>query len=84
MFNAVEETENMARKLERAMIECEMSERGDTMNSEEMKQTLIDTYINLMRIKACEEGQNKELDYQIKTTRIKLSSFGLDYKDLEY
>lgn len=56
----------------------------DTMTLEEQKQVLIDTYINLMRIKAHEQGINKELEYQIKTTKVKLSTFGIDISELEY
>ena len=37
-----------------------------------------------MRIKAHEEGTNKELEYQIKTTKVKLSTFGIDVSELEY
>ena len=56
----------------------------DTMTLEEQKQVLIDTYINLMRIKAHEQGINKELEYQIKTTKVKLSTVGIDISELEY
>ena len=56
----------------------------EIMTHEEQKQVLIDTYINLMRIKAYEQGDNKELEYQIKTTKVKLSTFGIDIKELEY
>ena len=35
-------------------------------------------YVNLMRIKACETGTNKELDYQIKVARVILSNSELD------
>ena len=56
----------------------------DTMTLEEQKQVLIDIYINLMRIKAHEQGTNRELEYQIKTTRVKLSTFGIDVSELEY
>ena len=54
------------------------------MTHEEQKQVLIDSYTNLMRIKAYEQGENKELEYQIKTTKVKLSTFGIDIKELEY
>ena len=56
----------------------------EIMTLEEQKQVLIDAYINLMRIKAHEQGTNKELDYQIKTTKVKLSTFGIDISELEY
>ena len=56
----------------------------DIMTLEEQKQVLIDSYINLMRIKAHEQGENKELEYQIKTTKVKLSTFGIDTAQLEY
>lgn len=54
------------------------------MTLEEQKQIAIDYYVNLMRIKASETGENKELDYQIKIAKIKLSSFGIDYSELEF
>ena len=56
----------------------------DSMTLEEQKQILIDNYINLMRIKAHEQGSNEELEYQIKITKVKLSTFGIDISELEY
>ena len=56
----------------------------DSMTLEEQKQILIDNYINLMRIKAHEQGSNKDLEYQIKITKVKLSTFGIDISELEY
>ena len=56
----------------------------DSMTLEEQKHILIDNYINLMRIKAHEQGSNKELEYQIKITKVKLSTFGIDISELEY
>ncbi len=57
---------------------------GDCMTLEEQRQAAIITYVNLMRIKAHETGENKELDYQIKIAKIVLQNFGLDYSELEY
>ena len=54
------------------------------MTLEEQKQVLIDNYINLMRIKAHEQGINTELEYQIKVAKVKLSTFGIDISELEY
>lgn len=54
------------------------------MTLEEQKQIAIDYYVNLMRIKASETGENKELDFQIKIAKVKLSSFGIDYSELEF
>ena len=54
------------------------------MALEEQKQIAIDYYVNLMRIKAHETSENKELDYQIKIAKVKLSSFGIDYSELEF
>lgn len=45
---------------------------------------LLFTYVNLMRIKAHETGENKELEYQIKVAKIVLQNFGIDYSELEY
>ena len=50
---------------------------------EEQKQVAIDYYVNLMRIKAAQTGENKELDYQIKVTKVKLSTFSIDISELE-
>ncbi len=56
----------------------------ETMTMEEQKQVLIDAYMNLMRIKAHQTVENKELEYQIRATRVKLTSFGVDISELEY
>lgn len=64
------------------MEDYKRKERED-MTLEEQKQIAIDNYVNLMRIKAAETGENKELDYQIKIARIKLSTFSIDTKELE-
>lgn len=57
---------------------------GDILTEVEQKQLAIDTYVNLMRIKACETGTNKELEYQIKIAKIKLASFSVDISELEF
>ena len=56
---------------------------GDHMTLEEQRQAAIITYVNLMRIKAHEKAENKELDYQIKVAKVMLSNFGIDYSELE-
>lgn len=53
------------------------------MTLEEQKQVAIDYFVNLMRIKASETGENKELDYQIKVAKVKLSNFSIDISELE-
>lgn len=57
---------------------------SEDMTLEEQRQIAIDNYVNLMRIKACEKAENKELDYQIKVARVKLSNFGIDISELEF
>lgn len=57
---------------------------GDYVTLEEQKEVAINRYVDLMRIKACETGENKELEYQIRVAKIKLSSFGIDYSELEF
>lgn len=57
---------------------------SDFMTEQEQRQLAIDTYVNLMRIKACETGTNKELDYQIKVAKLKLAGFSIDISELEY
>ncbi len=54
------------------------------MTDAEKREVAIDNYVNLMRIKKCETGENKELDYQIKVAKVKLSNFGIDISELEY
>ena len=54
------------------------------MPLEEQKEVAINRDVDLMRIKACETGENKELDYQIKVAKVKLLSFGIDYSELEF
>ncbi len=54
------------------------------MALEEQKQIAIDYYVNLMRIKVHETGENKELDYQIKIAKLKLSTFSIDVSELEF
>ncbi|KSV59088.1 hypothetical protein [Acetivibrio ethanolgignens] len=53
------------------------------MTLEEQKQVAIDYYVNLMRIKAAQTSENKELDYQIKVAKVKLSTFSIDISELE-
>ncbi|WP_300960100.1 hypothetical protein [Helicobacter japonicus] len=54
------------------------------MTLEEQKEVAINRYVDLMRIKAHETGENKELDYQIKVAKVKLQSFSIDYSELEF
>lgn len=53
------------------------------MTLEEQKQIAIDLYVNLMRIKAEQTSENKELERQIEIARIKLSTFSIDLSKLE-
>lgn len=53
------------------------------MTLEEQKQIVIDNYVNLMRIKADETAENKELERQIKIAKIKLSTFAIDLTEIE-
>lgn len=53
------------------------------MTDKELTTILIDQYTYLQRIKKANKGTaNEELDYQIKTTTAKLSSMGVNVKDL--
>lgn len=51
---------------------------------EEQRQSAIFTYANLMRIKAFETGENRELEYQIRVAKVVLQNFGIDYSELAY
>lgn len=50
----------------------------EEMSREEMVCLLIDNYVDLQRIKKSNNGvKNDGLDYQIKGTKLKLSSMGV-------
>lgn len=50
----------------------------EEMSREEIVCLLIDNYVDLQRIKKSNNGvKNDELDYQIKGTKLKLSSMGV-------
>ena len=57
---------------------------GEEMTFEEHKSILIDAYVNLMRIKKHQKEVNEELEYQIRITKVKLSTIGIDISELEY
>ena len=56
----------------------------DDMNQYEVINTIIDYYKNLQAIKRANTCENKVLDYEIKITRVKLESFGINLHDLEF
>ena len=51
------------------------------MTDNEQTTILIDNYTNLQRIKASPD-RDKEIDYQIKTTKSKLEAIGVMVEDL--
>jgi hypothetical protein len=53
------------------------------MSEQEMKQILIDNYTNLLRIKAAEKAENKELEIQLEVAKIKLTSYSIDTAGIE-
>ena len=54
------------------------------MTLDEMKQFIIDYYVNLQRIKKASNGvENSELEYQLKVTENKLSTLGIVVKDFQ-
>ena len=55
----------------------------EKMTDKELITITIDRYTDLQRIKKENGNQvNKELDYQIKVTTAKLSSLGVNVKDI--
>lgn len=54
------------------------------MALEEQKEVAINRYVDLIRIKAHETGENRGLGYQIKVAKVKLQSFGINYSELEF
>lgn len=59
------------------------TKENEEMTLEEQKQNTIEYYVNLLRIKADEKSENKELERQIEIARIKLSTFSIDFSILE-
>lgn len=57
---------------------------GDEMNQFEVISNTIDYYKSLQAIKRANSCENKVLDYEIKTTRVKLETFGINLYDLEF
>ena len=56
---------------------------GDNTSEKELISITIDRYTDLQRIKKSNGNQeNTELDYQIKVTTAKLSSLGVNVKDI--
>lgn len=58
--------------------------KGDDMNQFEVINNTIDYYKSLQAIKRANSCENKILDYEIKTTRVKLENFGINLHDLEF
>ena len=54
------------------------------MNQCEMINNEINYYVNLLRIKAAEEGCNKELDYQVKVQENKLHALGVNTDNFKF
>ena len=64
-------------------MENNKRKENEEMTLEEQKQIAIDNYINLIRIKADEKAENKELERQIKIAKLKLSTFSIDLTEIE-
>lgn len=62
------------------------AEKGDKMNEsmteKEQATLLIEEYAKLQRIKASADRE-KEIDYQIRTTKAKLEALGIVTEDLD-
>ena len=56
-------------------------EENREMTEKEQIAILIDQYTDLQRIKAAEDKE-KEVDYQIRTTKAKLEAMGIVTEDL--
>ena len=54
----------------------------DAMTEKEQTTMLIDSYINLQRIKTASDKE-KEVDYQIKTVKAKLETLGVMTENLD-
>ncbi len=56
----------------------------EEMNQFEVIDNVIDYYKALQAIKRANTCENKVLDYEIKTTKVKLEKFGINLRDLEF
>lgn len=56
----------------------------DNVSEKEIIEVTIRTYCNLQRIKKHEQGENPELEYQLKEARAKLAIYGVNIQDLDY
>ncbi len=57
---------------------------NDLLNEKEIIDIAIRTYCNLQRIKKHEQGNNPELEYQLREATAKLSVYGINIQELEY
>ena len=57
---------------------------SEDINQFEVVNNTIDYYKNLQAIKRANTCENRVLDYEIKTTKVKLESFGINLYDLEF
>ena len=61
-----------------------MNSEVDNMYQFEVINNMIDYYKNLQAIKRENTCENKVLNYEIKITKVKLESFGINLADLEF
>lgn len=54
------------------------------LSRDEMLNTEILYFVNLMRIKRAEQSTNTELDYQIKVQKNKLAALGINTENFEF
>ena len=74
LFDIVEISYKPFGKGEQHMEEFEMTEKGQAT-------ILMDKFIDLQRIKAADDRE-KEIQYQLKTTKAKLEALGIVTEDL--
>ncbi len=55
----------------------------EEMTLDELKQIIIDYYVNLQRIKKADTGDNPELNYQLRVVKNKLASLGIPSEEYE-
>ena len=58
--------------------------KGEEMNQFEVISNTIVYYKALQAIKRANSCDNKVLNYEIKTTKVKLESFGINLHNLEF
>lgn len=57
---------------------------SEGMSERELVDVLINEYCDLLRIKKYQTTDNEELNFQIRAKEVKLATFGINVKELQF